>query len=406
MNTHYFNLDTEKCRIVLGAKSSALYRFDTKSVDPIRVLDRKNFNESDQSFTISTPQTGTDSLINKLNSQTLGCFSKNAPQRTGFKSPSDGRRFVWLELTSDCNLRCIHCYASCEAGKSKNAPMKTDHWKAVIRQIKEMAIDRIQFVGGEPLLHPGFEDLLLYAAGMNFKGIEVFTNGSLVNQRILNAMLTAGASFATTLYSHIPEVHDKVTCVDGSFLRTRAFLEKAGDWGISTRFGCVVNEANKGLYGGLREIASKTGATYTGEDPARPVGRGKMPGCRSTIKRAQIRPPFSTLKSQFESAHVFNPCWMGKAAVTEDGSVLPCVFARECVAGNVLNAPFQEILESGMQTYWRLSKDEINICKDCEFRYACHDCRPMAGGYADGDLYAKTAVCGYDPYTGKWTDPF
>ena len=43
----------------------------------------------------------------------------------------------------------------------------------------------------------------------------------------------------------------------------------------------------------------------------------------------------------------------------------------------------------------RLSKDRIPGCKDCEFRYACFDCRPDAmEGSSD---YLSKPKCGYDP---------
>lgn len=51
------------------------------------------------------------------------------------------------------------------------------------------------------------------------------------------------------------------------------------------------------------------------------------------------------------------------------------------------NASYQQMSE--------LSKDEIDGCKDCEFRYACFDCRPDAMGNS-GDIKRKPA-CGYDP---------
>lgn len=49
-----------------------------------------------------------------------------------------------------------------------------------------------------------------------------------------------------------------------------------------------------------------------------------------------------------------------------------------------------------------IKKDEIEICKDCEFRYNCTDCR----AYTEDpeNLYSKPLKCGYSPYTNKWED--
>lgn len=47
-----------------------------------------------------------------------------------------------------------------------------------------------------------------------------------------------------------------------------------------------------------------------------------------------------------------------------------------------------------------IKKDEIEVCKDCEFRYSCTDCRAFT---SDPDnIYSKPLKCGYDPYTNKW----
>jgi hypothetical protein len=42
------------------------------------------------------------------------------------------------------------------------------------------------------------------------------------------------------------------------------------------------------------------------------------------------------------------------------------------------------------------------VCKDCEFRYICTDCRAyLEDPYNE---YSKPLKCGYDPYTGEWSE--
>ena len=52
------------------------------------------------------------------------------------------------------------------------------------------------------------------------------------------------------------------------------------------------------------------------------------------------------------------------------------------------------INEKEFKKYWTISKDKINVCKDCEFRYICTDCRAFVES-----KYDKPLKCGYDPYT-------
>jgi len=54
------------------------------------------------------------------------------------------------------------------------------------------------------------------------------------------------------------------------------------------------------------------------------------------------------------------------------------------------------------QKYEKLSKDQIDICKECEFRYICTDCR----AYIEDpeNIYSKPLKCGYDPATNQWQE--
>jgi SPASM domain peptide maturase of grasp-with-spasm system len=46
---------------------------------------------------------------------------------------------------------------------------------------------------------------------------------------------------------------------------------------------------------------------------------------------------------------------------------------------------------------WTIKKDQIEICKDCEFRLICTDCRAYVSHELD-----KPVKCNYNPYTAKW----
>ena len=49
---------------------------------------------------------------------------------------------------------------------------------------------------------------------------------------------------------------------------------------------------------------------------------------------------------------------------------------------------------------WRITKDQIEGCKDCEFRYMCQDTAvPIK---QDNNVYKRERKCNYDPKTTKW----
>jgi len=71
--------------------------------------------------------------------------------------------------------------------------------------------------------------------------------------------------------------------------------------------------------------------------------------------------------------------------------------------GNIKDTTLEDALKKrGFKKYWNINKDKIKVCQDCEFRYICTDCR----AYLEDpkDIYSKPLKCGYDPYTGKWSE--
>ncbi|MBT9141561.1 MAG: Coenzyme PQQ synthesis protein E [Dehalococcoidia bacterium] len=87
-------------------------------------------------------------------------------------------------------------------------------------------------------------------------------------------------------------------------------------------------------------------------------------------------------------------CWRGRIVITPTGDVLPCPLVRDIVLGNVQHQSLPDIIASdSLKQIWRLTKDKIETCQDCEYRYACFDCRAKAES-----LTSKPADCWYNPY--------
>ena len=69
--------------------------------------------------------------------------------------------------------------------------------------------------------------------------------------------------------------------------------------------------------------------------------------------------------------------------------------------GHVDTTGFKDVLDNSSFTKkWKIKKDDIKVCMDCEFRYICPDCRAFKE--QPGDEFSKPLKCGYDPYTGEW----
>lgn len=70
---------------------------------------------------------------------------------------------------------------------------------------------------------------------------------------------------------------------------------------------------------------------------------------------------------------------------------------------NLKKNSIKNILElDEFQKLWNASKDQVEVCRDCEFRYICPDGRvPNKESNTDG-YYTNKLKCNYDPYQNKW----
>ena len=80
-------------------------------------------------------------------------------------------------LTSQCNYRCRFCFAKKLSEPIMNLSQNID----ILNKFRALGIEKITFVGGEPLTHPLIFDLVRYAKNMDFT-VSITTNGSLLNK--------------------------------------------------------------------------------------------------------------------------------------------------------------------------------------------------------------------------------
>lgn len=228
-----------------------------------------------------------------------------------------------LEITGFCQLACRHCYADAGA-HGTHGTMTPGDWRSVVDQAAALGVDRVQLIGGEPTLHPDFAELLCYALDAG-RRVEVFSNLVQVTDAWWELFAHPNVSLATSYYSDQASGHEQVTGRRGSHARTRANIAEAVRRQIPIRVGIIdmldgqrVEQAGADL--------EALGVTNVGTDRLRGVGRG-----------TQTTPDVSQLCGL---------CGRGKAAISPDGDVWPCVLARWMHAGNVRRQPLADILSA------------------------------------------------------------
>ncbi|WP_331733715.1 radical SAM protein (plasmid) [Streptomyces sp. NBC_00080] len=220
--------------------------------------------------------------------------------------------FLELEITGRCQLTCPSlCYA--EAGPTEDhGSLTADDWKQIISEAAEIGVKKVQFIGGEPTMHPQFEALVHRALALGLE-VQVYSNLYRVKWAHWDLFAHPRVCLATSYYSDIAEEHDRVTGRKGSHGATRAKIVQAIDRGIPLQVGIVE------VFEGQRTTAARKellglGVRAVNTDRVRSIGRG------------EVHVP--------STADLCGRCAKGRAAVVANGTVTPCVLGRFLPTGN------------------------------------------------------------------------
>jgi MoaA/NifB/PqqE/SkfB family radical SAM enzyme len=232
-------------------------------------------------------------------------------------APAEPYRRLWAELTNKCQLECVMCYARSGPHGSHGA-MGAHDWTNLVDQAAAASINMMQFMGGEPTMHPRFTHIMsrALAAGLD---VEVYSNLVHVTDEMWELFQSPRVSLAFSYFAKDPAAHNAVTGRP-SHQATRRNAEKAATLGIPIRAGVIdfghVPEA-------LSDLQS-IGITKVATDRVRRIGRG-----------GDGTPAPTELCGR---------CGHDVAAVSADGNVSPCIFTRWLSVGNVRQTPLADIL--------------------------------------------------------------
>lgn len=95
-----------------------------------------------------------------------------------------------------------------------------------------------------------------------------------------------------------------------------------------------------------------------------------------------------------------NTCLNKKISIDFNGEIKNCPSQKKSF-GNFNKKDIKSIINTNeFKFYGNIKKDEIQVCKDCEYRHMCLDCRV----FTDDPLnpYSRPFKCNYNPYIAKW----
>jgi MoaA/NifB/PqqE/SkfB family radical SAM enzyme len=282
----------------------------------------------------------------------------------------DGFDTLFLELLGRCNERCVHCYA--DSAPSVTGALDRDLVLAVIDQAGAEGFRRIQFTGGDPLLCEFLPEAVAHAAARGVPHIEIFTNGLALTPELLDQLAPHRPTFAFSFYSTDPQAHDRVTRTPGSHRRTLAAIDRAVARGLTTRAAVVVLDPSTdvdavvallrahgvGMVSWTRTYAVGRGTGIAG---AGVVGaQGGASGGPQAVEGGGHTAPGGVGR--------------GKLCVTYTGDVVPCIFQRDNVLGNLRSGGTLSGIVAGARARAEARRG-LSTAVDAARRLQCTSCR-------------------------------
>jgi MoaA/NifB/PqqE/SkfB family radical SAM enzyme len=241
--------------------------------------------------------------------------------------------------------------------------MTLNDWYRVADETAAMGTRRVQFIGGEPTLHPDLCALVLYSLSRGLD-VEVYTNLVRVTEAQWRCFSQPGVRLATSYYSSDPREHNQITG-RRSHDRTLRNIHEALGRGISLRVGVVAIDAGQDVDGAVGELMA-AGVAHVGVDHLRAVGRGGCDGLPNVDA-------------------LCGGCASATLAVAADGDVWPCIMSRWLTLGNVRTQALPEIHHTAEPTRaW--------LANEFSRRPAGASCGPSDGGNPCGPQLCKPWV--------------
>ena len=294
-----------------------------------------------------------------------------------------GYKMLNIYLTNACNLNCPHCFM--KAGKRLDKELTEEEWIRVLTEFAECGGKAVTFTGGEPLLHPGFCQIVEKAHGMGLQ-VTVLTNGILWTDELIDRLSDC-----------LTEVQISIDGVDDA---SNAKVRKAGT------FEQLVRNVSRFSKNGVR-VSVATTFTQDNIDTApryaELVGRINeetdkkvifkltkkiLPGRETHYSEAENKAYEEKIRQveeltdpnakyeAFMDGHTPNlvakNCGFGGLSIAADGNVYFCNRVLEIPRqGNVREMPLRHFLELGEKAHLETGVEHVEPCCHCAIRNIC-----------------------------------
>ena len=362
-----------------------------------------------------------------------GRASKDLPSHL-LQFSADKKPVVVWNITSACNLRCVHCYAATDAPRDE---LSTREGMELIAQLHDYGCPVILFSGGEPLIRKDLPGLVRRTVGSDMRAV-ISTNGTLITRDLAMELADCGLSYIGVSLDGLQEINDAFRGVPGAFRDALKGIDHAMHQDIKVGLRFTMNRRNISEIPGVLDLMKAEGISricfyhlvYTGrarelmEEDLSPeqtrealdlimdrtkemIDAGRQVEVLTVDNHADGPYVYLRMKRQNDpraqgvlellSMNGGNSSGLGIGCINWDGEVYPDQFWRTRVLGNVREKPFSAIWDDRSNEFlMKLKSKKEHVqgrCRKCRWLDMCAGNFRARAEAATGDPWGEDPAC-------------
>lgn len=337
------------------------YLYDRRS-DELYELNKEGFDglaRCDGTLTLAAARLEPDFLDACLEAELLTLTPEPAPRpvATPRSAAPHSLRYLEVQATRRCDLRCCHCYL----GDARPVDMAPETFEALCTEFDGMGGLRLLVSGGEPLLHPRWEEINAILAAAPVRRV-LLSNGQRLDERTAASLAVDGVQLSI---DGLRAGHEALRG-PGSFERVVRSARAVVDAGLSLSIATMVHAGNLSEFAEMADRVRELGATEWSIDAPCVAGRlAADTGLHVTPEQAAKAMGYG-FGAAYHGGNGEMACGLHLATVGADGCVAQCGFYFDRPLGHV---------REGLAAAWNRREPTllaaIEGCNRCEAAQMC-----------------------------------
>jgi radical SAM protein with 4Fe4S-binding SPASM domain len=365
-------------------------------------------------------------------------YRENTGHPHGIKRPTHelARPVVVWNCTRQCNLSCIHCYASADSSRSPDE-LDSKAGEAFIRDLADFEVPVLLFSGGEPLMRRDIFDMVGLAREAGLR-VALSTNGTVINEERADRLKELGFAEVGISLDGIGDNNDYFRGQKGAFASALSGIRACAARGLRVSLRLTITRFNYREIPAIMDLVEEEGIDRVCFYHLAYSGRGTSLRendidhqqtrevvdliCDRTLDLHQRGKPkeILTVASHTDGVYLYlklketdperaetvlglirgnggNSSGVRIGCVDDRGNVHPDQFSWHITFGNVRERPFGEIWGDMSQPLLAGLKDRKELlkgrCGACQFLDACNGNLRVRAEAVYGDYWAPDPAC-------------